>query len=525
MTATNAPVVQGKAKPSGSRWKFGAADAVVAGSTLLVFAIVGVFVLLCIQGYSQTIEGAKEKAQRAASVVADGSRWVVNSARSVLENASARYSVNQNADDAIDAFRLSASPLPVEFDFGVYDRSGMLIGDAGGTAPASITDRDYLRPNATGWSLGAQEPGAPGNASFAVAKSLVVDGEPVGSLVVFVKARVLEQFAAPQDLGVDSTISIVRDDGWIIARNPPLESPASISGTDGHRQIQNAETGAYLSDASPIDGVSRIVGFKHVPELGYIAIGSISTEAALGPLWYSIWVVSLLLAPIAIAVLVGSLLTAGLLRRTQRARQSLATALEHNEDLFREIHHRVKNNLQSVNSLLQIHPIPREVRADMSKRIFAMSAVHEHIYRSKAFADVRVKDYLHTLIGSIREGADPRITVVEELDDIVVDKDAAAPLGLILNEVLTNSLKHAFVGRDGGTVWVSLKSAADGLAVLEIRDDGPGFDMSAPSRGIGRRLVEGFAAQLSGQVSHRQEGGYVFALEFPASNPSQHAGE
>jgi hypothetical protein len=112
MTATNASVVQGNAKPSGPRWKFGAADAVVAGSTVLVFAIVGVFVLLCFQGYSQTIEEAKEKAQRAASVVADGSRWVVNSARSVLENASARYSVNQSAEDAIDAFRLSASPLP-----------------------------------------------------------------------------------------------------------------------------------------------------------------------------------------------------------------------------------------------------------------------------------------------------------------------------------------------------------------------------------------------------------------------------
>src|SRR5690606_20945484 len=109
-------------------------------------------------------------------------------------------------------------------------------------------------------------------------------------------------------------------------------------------------------------------------------------------------VVSLLIAPIAIALIVGSVITARALRRSQSTSRSLAAALENNETLFREIHHRVKNNLQSVTSLLQLQPIPREVRKDMAQRISAMSAVHEHIYRSRTFSEVLVKDYLHTLI-------------------------------------------------------------------------------------------------------------------------------
>jgi len=140
------------------------------------------------------------------------------------------------------------------------------------------------------------------------------------------------------------------------------------------------------------------------------------------------------------------------LRKSERTQAHLADALAHNDVLFREIHHRVKNNLQSVSSLLQMQPIPRDIKADMSRRLAAMSAVHEHIYRSSDFSTVAIKSYLDTLIDNIRAGADAKIQVVEEIEDLSVDKDVATPLGLILNEVLSNAFKHAFPDGRAGTI-------------------------------------------------------------------------
>ncbi|MBN9360861.1 MULTISPECIES: histidine kinase dimerization/phosphoacceptor domain -containing protein [unclassified Devosia] len=489
-----------------------AADTVIAGSAILVSIIIGVFVLLCFQGYDTTIVEAKNKAQRAANVVAEGSRWVIASAKAAVEAASR---ADPAAGASLDQFSDVSRHFPTGAVLGIYDASGRLIGQGSSpSAPRTIEDRDYFTAlRSEEWVIGSQEE-LDNRHVFTVAKGLQQRGALAGVVAVFVDGSVLERLAAPQDLGKGSTISIVRADGWVVARNPPLVHATDLSGTRAMAALTSADQGSYESAASPVDGVPRLVGFKQVPDLGYIALASVSQETALAGLWYSIWVVSLLLAPIALALLVGSFLTAKSMRRNRTAQRSLASALEHNEVLFKEIHHRVKNNLQSINSLLRLHPIPPEVRAEMSKRIFAMSAVHEHIYRTSSFEDVHVREYLMTLIENIRAGADPGVQVEADLDDIVVGKDSAASLGLILNEVLSNAFKHAFAGRDDGKVRVKLKAQPDGRALLVVQDNGQGFDPSLPSKGIGQRLVEGFAAQLGGEISHAQNDGYVFTLNF-----------
>ena len=127
-----------------------------------------------------------------------------------------------------------------------------------------------------------------------------------------------------------------------------------------------------------------------------------------------------------------------------------------------------------------------------------------------------VKDYLHTLVANIHAGHDPRVEVVEEIEDVAVDKDAATPLRLIVNEVVSNSFKHAFSDGRAGTVHVSLVSLGDGQAQLTVRDNGVGFDPDAPTKGIGRRLIGGFTAQLRGESSHTSDAeGSVFTLVFP----------
>lgn len=447
-----------------------AADTVIAGSAILVSIIIGVFVLLCFQGYDTTIAEAKNKAQRAANLVAEGSRWVIASARAAVEVASR---ADPLAGASLDQFSDVSRHFPTSVVLGIYDASGRLIGEGSTpSAPRAIDDRDYFAAlRSQEWAIGSQEE-VDNRHVFAVAKRQQRSGDLAGVVAVFVDGSVLERLAAPQDLGKGSTISIVRADGWVVARNPPLVHATDLSGTPAMAALTSADQGAYESAASPVDGVPRLVGFKQVPDLGYIALASVSQETALGGLWYSIWVVSLLLAPIALALLVGSFLTAKSMRSNRAAQRSLASALEHNEILFKEIHHRVKNNLQSISSLLQLHPIPPEVRAEMSKRIFAMSAVHEHIYRTSSFEDVHVRDYLLTLIDNIRAGADPRVQVEADLDDIVVGKDSAASLGLILNEVLSNAFKHAFAERDDGKVGVTLKAQAGGRASLVVQDNG-----------------------------------------------------
>ena len=186
---------------------------------------------------------------------------------------------------------------------------------------------------------------------------------------------------------------------------------------------------------------------------------------------------------------------------------------------MREIHHRVKNNLQSVSSLLQLHPIPREIKHEMGQRIAAMSAVHEHIYRSNRFDTVSVRDYLHTLVGTIRQGQAAPVEVIEDMDDIRVDRDAATPLGLILNEVVSNAFKHAFPEGRSGTLTVSLKRGADGRGELSVEDNGTGFDTATPGSGIGRNLITALTRQIGGQstTTSTPGSGTRFTLSFPVA--------
>ena len=312
-------------------------------------------------------------------------------------------------------------------------------------------------------------------------------------------------------------MSILRDDGWIVARYPTLPQTVNASQQPVFTTQKNETVGSYVSARSPADGIARAVGFHRLPALGIVAIAAVSQDAAFAGLWTAIITVLWLMVPIALALLVGSLVTAHILRQSGRTQAKLAAAVAHNEVLFREIHHRVKNNLQSVGSLLQMQPIDRAIKADMGQRIAAMSAVHEHIYRSNNFSTVMVKSYLETLIENIRRGGDPRVTVAEQIDDLPVDKDAATPLGLILNEVVTNAFKHAFPDGREGLIAVTLVRDSDGRGKLTVEDNGVGFDPATPAKGIGQRLIRALAEQLGGEsnIEATQNGGARFVLTFP----------
>lgn len=507
------------------RWRWSAADTVIAVAASLIVVVFAIFGLLCWQGYYTTLQSAKTKAQSAAQIVAEDGRWMLGSAHAVLQQVAgiAEMPADITAEQAARVKAAIAS-LPVEATLGLYDATGAAFADGRNAHLGdAVGEDDFFKALEGGgdWTISPQRPDAAGGSPvFVVAQRLGTE-QFGGVALLTISVDVLQRFWEPLNLGKESTISLIRDDGWLIARYPALPETMQLNTAAPFTSLAGQDVGAYESARSPVDGIARVVAFSRIPQVGTLALASISQDAVLAGLWSAIATVLWLMGPIGIALFVGSLLTARLLRQSARTQASLAAAVAHNNVLFREIHHRVKNNLQSVGSLLQMQPIPREIKINMGQRIAAMSAVHEHIYRSNDFSTVRVKDYLQTLIENIRAGSAPQVRVVEQLEDLPVDKDAATPLGLILNEVVANAFKHAFPDGREGVITVSLARSGESDGLLTVEDNGVGFDPAVPAKGIGRRLIAALTAQLGGQFAFTSVdgSGSRFTLSFPLAKP------
>nr|WP_245363450.1 sensor histidine kinase [Neorhizobium galegae] len=211
-----------------------------------------------------------------------------------------------------------------------------------------------------------------------------------------------------------------------------------------------------------------------------------------------------------------------LLYRTAVRNEELEQAVERNRFLLREIHHRVKNNLQAVLALVRLQALPVEARDDMARRIAAMIAVHEQIYQNDQFEQVEVAPYATKLITDIASGYETPVVLDLRLQALTVDREQALPLGMIINEVVSNSFKYAFAGRQSGRLSVELREDGDNLNLV-IRDDGPGIEAFGRAGGMGSKLIANFVKQLGGQFTTRNDGGAVFSLEVPRVKAPQAA--
>ena len=148
-------------------------------------------------------------------------------------------------------------------------------------------------------------------------------------------------------------------------------------------------------------------------------------------------------------------------------------------------------------------------------------AVHEQIYQNDEFGVVSVEQYLRRLVDDIREGTDDVVDVEMEMEPLTIDRDKALPLGLLVNEVVSNAFKHAFDGDDGGRIAISLEALDGNEARLRISDNGRGFTPAEAPKNMGSKLVAGFAAQLGGKVTvDTSENGTTFLLDFPLGEQS-----
>jgi PAS domain S-box-containing protein len=208
-----------------------------------------------------------------------------------------------------------------------------------------------------------------------------------------------------------------------------------------------------------------------------------------------------------------------------RAEQEIKRSLEEKDLLLREIHHRVKNNLQIIASLLKLQsrhisdPNVLEAIQSSQSRIRAMALVHERIYRSHKIAEINLRDYLNYLTRQIFQFYNIQQHVISlsvTMEDIMADIDTVTPLGLIMNELVSNSLKYAFPdGRNGQIRIECTPKGPDGLRII-YHDDGAGmpagFDWKN-AESLGLRLVNSLVDQLNGTIEMGTGKGTTFIID------------
>jgi len=212
-----------------------------------------------------------------------------------------------------------------------------------------------------------------------------------------------------------------------------------------------------------------------------------------------------------LAFLQGAANILGMAIEQQRYRHKLQAALDHHQVLLREVNHRVKNSLQVVSSLLQLQANSagdqelKDRLQEAANRVNAVGRAYEHLAYTTDYASIDLIAYLREIVEDLRPTVVPCQIEFEGPEAIQFAADRAILVGLIINELVTNSGKHAYPDRPGGLIWVRALTQRDGQTILiSVRDEGVGWPVEAEitsTRRMGSRLVNALAKQLGGELT------------------------
>lgn len=490
----------------------------------LVLLLTGLFIW---QAQRDARVAVETRASSAAFTASAYARWLIEAnlqaSRRLAESVSRRPDFFRSLDPAI--FAEEAAAIPDQSVVVLYGTDGKpLFASVRELSAPDIASEAYFASLANGadWIIGPFVRGvlAEGEA-IPIARRVERGGRFAGAVVILVPVRLLAQFWQSMEIGPGSTVGLLRTDGWMIARYPTPEKPINLANYVLFTEyLPRSPDGVYPQDVSPADGLARIVGYRKVEGLPLVTVVGVPATMLDGGIWQRATEIAVVALPIWLALLGLSVLTVRLLHREERARLDLAGALERNRMLLREIHHRVKNNLQTVTSLIQLQPGEAPAKRELMDRIAAMTAVHEHIYQSDSFDYVDIANYIRTLVEQLRQSHGAGVSVDCSLDSVVVGADQALPVGLIVNEVVTNAFKHAFPEGRPGTIRVAIGSDRPGEVRVTVQDDGVGYGMGrggGPSGGMGSRLIRGLTRQVRGHYEFRNDHGTLFILIFPVT--------
>lgn len=213
-------------------------------------------------------------------------------------------------------------------------------------------------------------------------------------------------------------------------------------------------------------------------------------------------------------------------KKIDRHTKDISVALNEKTVLLSEVHHRVKNNLAVVSGFLQLEMMKGNHQESVKKvldenvlRIKSMGYIHEQLYKSQDFSSINMKEYIKILVNEISNTYQPDDKEIELLincDDINLNMNQAIPCALTINELLSNAYKHAFTGKDRGTIDISVTEQKHQIYV-KVKDDGVGLpkDINLEySDSLGMLLVHQFVAQLESELSYQNTIGSVFSFAF-----------
>ncbi len=215
-----------------------------------------------------------------------------------------------------------------------------------------------------------------------------------------------------------------------------------------------------------------------------------------------------------------------ILARNKRINKALNESLNEKQVLFQEVHHRVKNNFQIISSLMNLQMLNSNDKKldgllkETQQRIMSMSFVHELLYKSNKFNEINMRNYIDELVPSIINSvssSEVNIQFKVDTNQILLNLNQAIPIGLILNETITNSVKYAFVGRKEGTIEVEMTDSGNTGIVLKIKDNGVGIDTekALSKKSLGLELIEVLVEQLDGEkVIRSSDKGTEFEIRF-----------
>lgn len=212
-------------------------------------------------------------------------------------------------------------------------------------------------------------------------------------------------------------------------------------------------------------------------------------------------------------------------RKRQIAETNLLRSLEEKEILLKEVHHRVKNNMQIISSILKMQerliddPKLKTVLGESQNRIRSMALIHENLYRNENLANIQFRNYVQSLVNTISRSyfdLQGRVNFVFDVENVFLPLDVGIPCGLIINELISNSFKHAFPNKANGEITIALQKQ-NGCFVMTVKDNGVGIHPSfnpQESKSLGMKIVFKLIQQIDGDLIYDFSNGTSYQIRF-----------
>jgi len=489
----------------------------------MLLALLGVLSVWLISSYQTTVHRGDERVAAASKIVAANAVWMNSLARETLHRIDDGLgpSIPVPGPDRVHDLNAAVADLPSQVTAYVLGADGRtLFSNDPNIKQVDVTDRDYfvrLRNGADEYTSSLITSRLTNRQIFVFSRRLERGGEFAGAAVIAFDASILKPVWDVVALGENSTVSLIRRDGQLIARHPEPDGPVNMKDyvlfTD---YMRKATSGTYRA-SSPVDEQDRLVAYRIIERTPFVAIASADVRVIMQPFWNDMRIASAVVVLAVIGALAAAHWIRGLIRVDAFHTKQLADALKANEVLMREIHHRVKNNLQTVMALISMQGFDSEAIRQVNERISAMAAVHEQMYGFDQFAGVPARDFVPGFVNNLVNMHGRDITTSFDIDELVIGADKATPFALLINELVANSMKYAFKGRQSGRIRVELKAQGH-MCQLLVADDGIGYGGTTRKPGMGTRLISAFVKQLQGTFTYRKCDGTVFVADLQLGN-------